>query len=426
MDKTALAIRTFEEEKKSPDSASLTEGFDSSIQGKDTEKGYRREIMQGKERGGSPFGHAGIEGGHDYTMDEDFHGGDPNAPLRLAVLGPQDDLSTIAGDTISGSVVTAGAVFSNANLPRTIETGKPIKRDFKEYELQTPAKSKKKRWHPYMNRDDGDDGTQPETPPGVIGVTKKDDESAEKDGESTWVSYGAPSKKMYISACVFGFILLVLIIGLAVAYTQMGDDETNNKDVSTDKPEDPYEGFDKDDLAALTPKPTQPPNDESLTALLGLLEENGVLDPASLLDNEMSPQARAMLWVAADPSFGDYTNSRIIQRYVLAVFAYEVVRSDDAGSGRALYRALPTWLDYEINECDWYTTLEAEPVCDGFGYYVHLDLADQGLMGTLPTEISLLSDSLGKFGGVDGSTLYILSGITLHYWILFLLDPAMS
>ena len=334
--------------------------------------------------------------GYDYTgAEEENPVGDPNAPVRLAVLGPQDDLSTIAGDTINDSVVTSGAVFSNANLPRTIQTSQPVQRDFKEYEVQTPTKAKKKRWHPYGRRENDDEKTQPETPVGVVGVptTNKDEDSAEKDAE-TWVSYAAPSKKMYVCAGVFGCVLLLLIIGLGVAYTSMnGDDDGATKSVSNQQPE--YGGFNPEDLAALTQAPTDPPDEEALAVLLSLLEANGIPDPGSLLGTQ-TPQARAIVWVAADPNFVDYTESRLIQRYVLAVFAFGLEVNDDAGNIRSLSEVLPKWLDYDINECDWDTTLQAEPICDGFGFYTHLELADKGLWGTVPTEISLLSSSLGE------------------------------
>ena len=339
-----------------------------------------------------------VAAGYDFSAAEEEHpGGDPNAPLRLAVLGPQDDLSTIAGDTITDSVVTSGAVFSNANLPRTIQTGRPVQRDFKEYDAQTPTTAKKKRWNPYGRRENDDEQTQPETPVGVVGVStmNKDEDGEEKDGE-TWVSDAAPSKKMYLCAGIFGCVLLLLIIGLGVAYTTMNGDDNDGgtKSVSNQQPE--YGGFNPEDLAALTQAPTDPPDEEALAILLSLLKENGIPDPESLLGTQ-TPQARAIVWVAADPNFDDYTESRLLQRYVLAVFAFGLEAKDDAGNIGPLSDVLPKWLDYNINECDWDTTLESEPVCDGFGFYTHLELAEMGLLGTFPTEISLLSNSLGKF-----------------------------
>jgi hypothetical protein len=332
-----------------------------------------------------------VQYGRDYAAAEE----DPNAPLRLAVLGPQDDLSTIAGDTLSGSVVTSGAVYSNANLPLTIQTPKKSRRDLKEADLVTPTKSSNKRWSLYSHRDDDDDQTNPETP-GTIGVIHTGGQPSEKDGDSTWMSYSSPSRKMYICAFIFGFVLLALIIGLAVAYTVMKDGETENSDASEESSGESYGGFNPEDLANLEPSDTP----DLTPAVLAILEKNGVIYSESLLQDVDSPQYKALSWVTADPSFDDYDESRIMQRYALAVFAYGLEVSEDPRKGRALQEILPKWLDYDVNECDWYSTLEDVPTCDGLGHYRHLELEDQGLIGTVPTEFSLLSPSLSKFCAV--------------------------
>lgn len=418
----AVDPEVFEEEKKSQETGSLKEDIEELIWGDDPEKAYFRDMMNDKAGDESLLGNHTvdqIENGLEppRTADEDasYMVDDPNAPLQLAVLGPQDDLSTIAGDTLAGnSVVTAGAVFSSANLPRTIQTSymptsqQVVQRDFKEYELETPKKSKKNRWIPYARRDDTDDEhTQPETPPGVIGVAKDDGESVDKDGESTWMSIVGPTKRMYACAGIFGAILLILIIGLGVAYGKIGDDDENSNgstNGSRGQPGDSSGGFSPEELATLATDPpveTQPTIPIVLTpemsALVDVLEKNGVPDPAALLVNEDSPQGEAMQWVAADPNFGDYTEDRLIQRYALATFANGLeAQVDVSGSQRALAEALPQWLDYDINECDWFSTEETDPVCNGFGLYERLVLTDQGLEGTIPMELSLLSNSLGK------------------------------
>lgn len=50
-------------------------------------------------------------------------------------------------------------------------------------------------------------------------------------------------------------------------------------------------------------------------------------------------------------------------------------------------------MDYDTNECDWFTT-GTQTVCNGFGYYENLVLDDQLAYGTIPTEMALLSGSL--------------------------------
>jgi len=341
---------------------------------------------------------------------------DPNAPMQLAVLGPQDDLSTIAGDTLGGgdSVVTEAAVFSKANLPRAIQTKYNKPKASSSY--QTPIKSattttKSKGFATGQGQEE-DEQTQPETPMKVIGLADEDADYDEKDAE-TWASYRRPSKKMYLCALVVAVTLLVMIITLGVVYVKMhGDDDgdVNPKVVVPTKPSSEEDGgFTDDELAALTPeKPvaTDPPDQESLQILLDVLEKTGISDPSSIVGTT-SPQAQAIIWVAADPNFDDYTESRLVQRYALAVLAFGFEESEEdedpdirrqQRGRRSLSEALPLWLEYETNECDWFTTLENEPVCDGLGFYRRLELADQGLSGTIPTEIALLSNSLGKCG----------------------------
>lgn len=427
-------IAIVQEEKKSQDSASVNEDVESSHWSDDPEKAHFREMMDGKEGEDSVLGNNTVDqilAGRERTLTEDsqsYMTGDPNAPLRLAVLGPEDDLSTLAGDTITGSVVTEGAVFSNANLPYAITT-KPRQRDFREYEakdLQTPPK--KKRWHPYMGRDDTDDDTQPETPPAVVGMGNNKDEmeSQDKDGDtSTYFSYVSPSKKIYICAAVIGFILLLMIIGLAVAYSQLSDDG-NDGSTSTSAQATSNEDFTMDNLPPIAPAPvaspvdfpadppsdvgvvedstapqpapvvvpTRPPvpiNVDSEAALLATLASSGV-DTTIFINDLESPQYRALAWLAADPNFDVYTERRLVQRWTLAVLA-KGLYTDEAQVNSA-GDVLANWLEYDINECDWFTT-RSDFICNGFGYYEYLALENQNLHGTLPTELGLL-ESLGR------------------------------
>jgi len=89
----------------------------------------------------------------------------------------------------------------------------------------------------------------------------------------------------------------------------------------------------------------------------------------------------AIAWQTNDPNFADYSDELQIQRYTLALFYY--------ATGGDNWENNTDWLDYEVPECEWFS--KADPVCDENGIYLALHLDDNGLVGELPPELSLLS-----------------------------------
>ena len=64
------------------------------------------------------------------------------------------------------------------------------------------------------------------------------------------------------------------------------------------------------------------------------------------IEEEGSPQARAYGWLLGDPSWQDYSDKRIVQRFAMATFYFATNGHDwvrDTG-----------WLSYNVSECDWY------------------------------------------------------------------------
>ncbi len=437
MSAAADLTNMIEEEKKSQDSTSQKD-VDAVLWSDDPENAYFQQMMNEKGGEDSTLGNSAFDQMYNSrertnTEDDSMFRSDPNAPFRLAILGPEDDLSTMAGDTISGSVVTEGAVFSNANLPAVISSknpsrNEPVQRDFKEYELKTPVKQKKRRWYPYMRREEDED-TQPESPPAAICISDKDKvvqidgEIQEKDGDaSTYVTYTRPSKRIFVCAAAMGAVLILLIGGLAIAYIQVNNDENSDSSSSSSTAlEQPVGGFKPEDFAPTVPVSVPAPTDDYTTTpaslgptpapavvptkapvpvpvteqanLVNVLANNGV-DVTNLLDEMESPQYRALRWLASDPSYYDYTEPRLVQRWVLAVVALGMYNDESKTNTAA--SVLPQWLDYDINECEWFTT-SIQTVCTGFGYYRQLELRDQQFYGTIPTELGLLSNSLGKW-----------------------------
>lgn len=379
----------------------------------------------------------------------------PNVPLQLAILGPEDDLSTLAGDTVSGSVIPESAAVNYAyttadrNQEYSRDLRSPRRREFKEYDLKTPTQPKKKRWDPYSRSDDDDEEdnkTQPETPASTPGKASVDNDIENGDDESVYKN-SRGSRNFFLCAAVLGAFLVVVICGLLFAYIQITNGTEKDSNALLD---DFNDGFDFDDVPSPSRAPAVVPtgapvkveqptlvaptttgeqtNDptsaplvitaapipvslEAQADLVLVLQAQGV-DTDDFIFQLDSPQYRGLQWLAADPNYFAYTDSRLIQRWSLAVFilgltttAIEATATeytdDDIVDGTSRIRnpaaaILSGWLEYETNECDWFSSLETSFVCNGFGYYERLDLENLQLYGTIPGELSLLASSLRK------------------------------
>lgn len=373
---------------------------------------------------------------------------DPSPAETLSIVGIEDDVSTIANDTVNE---TTKAFFSNNG---THEAVQPRIRLFKEY--KTPEKAKKKK----SESSTEDDETAPATPPGMIRVPGRSSSSGSpEDGagskESKKKSSAAPparSRRVYIVAGVLAVILFASIIALSVALSGMRDKDGGNSATTVEEsdedildtwpdldtgdqggPEDgegdatggdtspsmslaPGEGestinptdfgtdFGTDSLPCLTPAstfafPTVGPTISPLQAevafdeLFTLLLDRGVISE-DIEDSESSPQYQAMVWLSEDPNFYNYLESSMIQRWALAVLAYSMDASGAQGRGRMHRGLMQGWLNY-TDECTWFTS-GGKDACDVQGNFHRLNIQDLQLGGSLPVEIALLSNSLRK------------------------------
>jgi hypothetical protein len=113
---------------------------------------------------------------------------------------------------------------------------------------------------------------------------------------------------------------------------------------------------------------------------------------ALLADNE-SPQAKAIAFLKQDPQISSYTASRRLTRFSLGVFFFSLLSEIQEFQ----------WINMRgwgtnASECSWYTTNSSwyatnlEPTCNSSGSFVTLNLQRNGLRGTLPAEIELLTD----------------------------------
>jgi hypothetical protein len=149
-----------------------------------------------------------------------------------------------------------------------------------------------------------------------------------------------------------------------------------------------------------------------------------------LAENDMdSPQAKALSWLQDDPQYNDYSHVyRLNQRYALAVFYYSTngaSMSSPSGEGGSdpvigstpppdrwlLGQQMPTigwnntdkWLT-DDNECTWYMNDYGYERCGADSRLRLLDLFENNVGGSIPTEVELLTDLEQILLGTPGAS----------------------
>jgi hypothetical protein len=148
-----------------------------------------------------------------------------------------------------------------------------------------------------------------------------------------------------------------------------------------------------------------------------LLEAVSLISPNSTdaLNKEFSDQRVALQWLSIDPNLSEYSKERIVQRWVMATFFLAVsgkylqpdgnetqnLTGNSTLDNKSDQTEIPVeentmsgWMTY-TDECTWYSREETYS-CSEDGKLLDIHLEDIGLVGVLPPEISLLSDSLGE------------------------------
>jgi Leucine rich repeat len=127
---------------------------------------------------------------------------------------------------------------------------------------------------------------------------------------------------------------------------------------------------------------------------------------ASLQDPD-SAQSQALQWLESSTNDGVSTDEGYLQRYALATLYYST-KGDEWKDNTA-------WMS-NTNECSWISSASSLDVCDSSGRYLSLDLQENNLSGTVPSELAILSSSLNainlranKISGEIPSSLQILA-----------------
>jgi hypothetical protein len=125
-----------------------------------------------------------------------------------------------------------------------------------------------------------------------------------------------------------------------------------------------------------------PTNDPLSDLLISVSPDGG-----AALQDKNSPQYAALEWLRSPLNNAFLSDERLIQRYALVTLYYS--------TNGEQWKSSFLWLT-SADECIWFTTSRANTICDNNGNIVELDLRENNLLGTLPAEILLLSNTLGE------------------------------
>jgi type II secretory pathway pseudopilin PulG len=312
-------------------------------------------------------------------LDEDGDGDLPPRPTQevtMTIFGMDDDLSTIAGDTLNGA---------DGSQPRT------------------PEKRKGKNGN---GGDDDDDDTQPETPP-------KHNQSRSSSASKSYTQAAdrqrsARFARLLVVVAVLGIILLGAIAALSLNLFQMRhkEDESSSSTTSSaqqeldnelppwmDSPVVSPSDFSTPTnipLAESTPSPVtsrpspSPTKGMTLVDTLRQIILSASPNSADALNDSSSVQTQVFEWMSVDPSLKDYASERIVQRFALGVFFWSL-------SNEIVYETIDDWMMY-TDECTWTLKPDNEPMCDEIGNVVSIYMEDVSLYGTLAPELGLLTE----------------------------------
>ncbi|CAB9506318.1 Leucine Rich Repeat [Seminavis robusta] len=228
---------------------------------------------------------------------------------------------------------------------------------------------------------------------------------AEQQAERNNAQRTNQTNPFLILAVVLQFVVIMILVIVLVPEKNKGLEESTTIGTESMK----------------TESPTSPP-----TSAPTILADTWDLLPGSTLsalDDPNSAQARAYDWVLTDPNRTSYPQWKILQRFALVVFYYS--------TGGEAWNLQEDWLSYNVDECSWYfrnllggatnfffhegllTEVGSESqfqdsVCNADGQYMHLVFTENNMVGTLPPELSLLSDSLQYLEAGSNENLYDL------------------
>jgi hypothetical protein len=231
--------------------------------------------------------------------------------------------------------------------------------------------------------------------------------SDDEDGTFTCTSLFGSKRKVTFAVVLF-LAIVVIVVGSVVATTTSKSQESQKDDIPTvgntmppSPMQPPTQTPTMQPNIVPTAPPTQPPTMQPTIAptvpptaaptstLQGLIEllSSVSFDNGAALQTLSSSQDLAVKWLANNTNLVAYEDKQKIQRYALAVFYYST-----NGNG---WQNLVGWLS-DDDECRWYNLANSSS-CDENKSVMELDLTGNNLVGKIPNELAMLSESTRKF-----------------------------
>jgi hypothetical protein len=233
----------------------------------------------------------------------------------------------------------------------------------------------------------------------VLGVHNNDEDGDEEEGTNNDNSTAlnepmCTSKQKVIVGVLAVLVIIAVIVGVIVATSSNSRQNASNSESSPTVESSPVNSPTAPPAQTPMSLPTLPPTAAPTSTVSGLIELLSLVSPdgGTAIALSSTPQSKAVNWLANNTNLDLYSDKRKIQRYALAVFYYST--NGEYWSNKA------GWLNYG-DECDWYTLADVS-FCDATGKIVEVDFYDgntengNNLVGTIPNELAMLSDSLGK------------------------------
>ena len=226
----------------------------------------------------------------------------------------------------------------------------------------------------------------------------QDPEQISKYGVSQFAFQLAGNDKVFRRFLAISILLMLLLATLVVcAIFKFKDDETNihltedassstpsfsNSTAPTNPPENPPTSSPLP--SSMAPFPTESTISDLYGLIVQLIRDIIPSSVQALLD-QTSPQYQALQWLIEDLQERPIvSNTKILQRLSMAIVFFGM-NGDSWTNGEG-------WLSSD-DICQWFST-STDPTCNDEGLMQRLELQSNNLVGYIPDEIRLLSESL--------------------------------
>jgi len=197
-------------------------------------------------------------------------------------------------------------------------------------------------------------------PPELLKRIRELEDAQEHMPKAVLMDVDEERRKLRKRRCMIGSSIVIVAAIIAVVFgVILGTRSGNDVEKST---ESPIFTALKDMVVSVWP--------ESAEALLDL----------------SSPQYAALSWLENNANLGGYPEWKRIQRYSLAVFFYSTNGYD--------WKVQGSWMS-DDDECTWPSSA-VDPVCNNETAFLRLQVWENNVVGPLPSELALLSNSLSK------------------------------